>query len=101
MKLDTGIYGWTVTYRKPETGKLAKKVIKAKTDCGALCIFKRTYGIKGIKAEYRLTAADKREQKAVMAEARKVNGRATYFDGRTMCYCDNDGVVGMENGYTH
>lgn len=52
MKLDTRIYCWTVTYRKPETGKLAKKVIKANTGHGALCIFKRTYGIKGITVEF-------------------------------------------------
>ena len=30
-------------------------------------------------------------------------GRATYFDGRALCYCDNDGVVGGEsaNYYMH
>ena len=31
------------------------------------------------------------------------NGRATYFDGRTLCYVDNDCVVGGESAdyYTH
>lgn len=98
---NTNLNSYTVTYRNPETNRQARKVVKAKTERGAMLLFKKMFGIKAICAERNLTALEKRILDAKMREARKVNGRATYFDGRTMCYCDNDGVVGMENGYTH
>lgn len=97
----TNLSSFTVTYRNPETNRQARKVIKAKTERGAMLLFKKTYGFKAICAERNLTAFEKRLLAAQQRKANKVNGRATYFDGRTMCYCDNDGVVGMENGYTH
>lgn len=89
---------YRVAYRD-ENRKLRYKVIAAKTDTGALICFKRQTGIKGITAKYMLTKDEETKIRTIGPAA--VNGRATYFDGRTLCYCDNDAIVGAEYGYTH
>jgi len=84
---------YTVKYRAD--GKLRTKVIKAATARGALMKFKRTFGIKGIVAERAYTKAER----AALNKAAKPTDRKTYFDGRTMCYF-NDELVDSA-GYEH
>ena len=87
-------------------GKLRTKVIKAMSERGALCQFKRIYGIKGISATRAYTKAERAEIDERFARnmaAIRDNWKTTpYFDGRMYVTCEG-GVetTGYNYGYTH
>ena len=84
---------YTVKYHAD--GKQHTKVIRAATTRGALMKFKRVYGIKGIVAQRVYTKAER----AALNRTAKSARRRTYFDGRTMCYFNDELVV--STGYEH
>lgn len=106
--MNKNVNSFKVKYRATD-GKIRTKAIKAMSKRGALCNFKRIYGIKGISATRAYTKAERAEIDERfahnMAAIRDNEKTPTYFDGRT--YVTFDGGVAVEttgryaDGYTH
>lgn len=86
---------YKITYVGPN-GRCAYKTVRAKTPHAAKLRFRKLTGFKAVAAEAKLTAAERR---ALAAKPR--TGRAVYFDGRGLVYCDTDGCAEGNEGYTH